>query len=77
MKRHRKRSSLCRGSCGTVWAKGDLYWKHGFCPACRERMARERRAQTGARAISRARELEPEVRDGQVFKVVRLPPKYR
>jgi len=40
-------------------------------------MARERRAQTGARAISRARELEPEVRDGQVFKVVRLPPKYR
>jgi hypothetical protein len=49
----------------------------GLCPSCLEADRRERRRRTGARILSKAKDAGTVERDGQVFRVVQLPPKRR
>lgn len=58
-----------------VRLEDDRFWDRGYCPNCKDQRAKARRTKTGERALSKARDNGSEVRDGQVFKVVRLPPK--
>jgi hypothetical protein len=48
-----------------------------FCPACLELDRQRRRSATGARALAKAKDARTVERDGQVFQVVKLPPKRR
>lgn len=78
-RRRRRRGSSCR-RCGAKFDSLDKYawgnaWKDGLCPGCVKERAQQRRAARGKKLLDQAKEIGTEERDGQTFKVVRLPPK--
>ena len=56
--------------------EGETFW-NGLCGACRARSGREMRRRTGAKVLAKATYTRNKERDGQVFRVVSLPPKRR
>jgi hypothetical protein len=52
-------------------------WRVGLCPACTDRVRQARRRQVGARILGRSTEAGLEERDGDLYRVVVLPPTRR
>jgi hypothetical protein len=51
------------------------HWPSGFCPTCCDRQRLWRSRRTGARILARATAKGLEERDGEMYRVVVLPPK--
>jgi hypothetical protein len=55
---------------------GETFW-NGLCAACRALSGQQRRKRTGAKVLAKGKHTRNEERDGQVYRVVSLPPKRR
>ena len=71
MRRRRLFVSRCHG-CGLERLPDELFYG-GHCPSCRAVHAQQKRANSGARLLAKARDGGTVTRDGQVYRVVVLP----
>jgi hypothetical protein len=74
-RRRRPPVQQCR-ACGTERLSHERF-AAGCCPSCRFLYGKERRAETAARLLARARDGGSEERDGQTLHVLVLPPRGR
>ncbi len=72
----RKTPRFCR-ECGLVQPQGEKFLRGGLCPSCLDESGRRKRAREGQKALARAQEAGRVERDGQIFRVVVVPPRKR
>ena len=76
MRKKRKRQDDHCIDCGAL-REYDEFFSSGRCRSCRATRGSQHRMKMGAKLLARGEETGTEVRDGQTFKVVTLPPKRR